>query len=196
MKTLNGGMDPEDPYNQYNNWKKGNGRPHPNPYERSPLEPSPHDPWPKHPDWKIPEKPRVITISDLFPRIDRWGIGYLPLLEQLKSIANEKPSYPPYDIIDRKDDTTVVSVAVAGFTKKELEVSIHEGVLKIEGKKKAKKETGEVVYQGIAARDFTLTFALAEYFEVKSASVEDGMLTIVLFKNVPDEKKPKIIEIG
>ena len=188
MKTINGFY--EDPENPYENWKKGNGRPHPNPYE-----PTPHDPWPKHPDWKIPEKPRVITIADLFPRIDRWGIGYLPLLEQLKSIANEKPSYPPYDIIDRKDDTTVVSVAVAGFTKKELGVSIHEGVLKIEGKKKAKKETGEVVYQGIAARDFALTFALAEYFEVQSASVEDGMLTIVLFKNVPDEKKPKTISI-
>ena len=180
-------------YEEYNNWKKGQ---YPSPYEPKPYvgDPYPH----KHPmdKWQKPVPPKPATIADLFPRIDRWGIGWSPLLEQLKQIANEKPSYPPYDIIDRKDDTTVVSVAVAGFTKKELEVSIHEGVLKIEGKKKAKKETGEVVYQGIAARDFALTFALAEYFEVKSASVEDGMLTIVLFKNVPDEKKPKIIEIG
>jgi molecular chaperone IbpA len=180
-----------NPYDEYNNFKKG---------MYPPNQPAPHvgDPYPhKHPvdDWKATQKPKIITIADLFPRIDRWGIGYLPILEQLKSIANEKPSYPPYDIIDRKDDTTVVSIAVAGFTKKELEITVHEGTLKVDGKKKVKKETGEVVYQGIAARDFTLTFALADYYEVQSASVEDGMLTITLFKNVPEEKKPKVIDI-
>ena len=179
-----------NPYDEYKNFKKG----------QLPFEPKPYvgDPYPhKHPidDWQKPPAPKVITISDLFPRIDRWGIGWSPLLEQLKEIANEKPSYPPYDIIDRKDDTTVVSVAVAGFTKKELEVSVHEGVLKVQGTKKTKKDEGEVIYQGIAARDFTLTFALAEYYEVQSASVVDGMLTVVLFKNVPEEKKPKVIEI-
>ena len=179
-------------YEDYNNWKKGK---YPNPYEPKPYvgDPHPH----KHPidEWKKPV-PKVITIADLFPRIDRWGIGWSPLLEQLKQISNEKPSYPPYDIIDRKDYTTVVSIAVAGFTKKELEITVHEAVLKVEGKKKAKKETGDVVYQGIAARDFALTFALADYYEVKEATVEDGMLTITLFKNVPEEKKPKVIDIN
>jgi molecular chaperone IbpA len=170
-----------------------------NPWDNDPHRPKPYvgDPLPhKHPidDWKA-QKPKVITIADLFPRIDRWGIGYLPVLEQLKSIANEKPSYPPYDIIDREDDTTVVSVAVAGFTKKNLEITVHEGVLKIVGTKKNKKESGDVVYNGIANRDFTLTFALADYYEVQDASVEDGMLTVTLFKNVPEEKKPKVIDI-
>jgi molecular chaperone IbpA len=166
----------------------------------------PHDKHPKIREPKVPQKPqgshwntpinpRVVTISDLFPRLDRWGIGWSPILEQLKEIAAEKPSYPPYDIIDHKNDTTVVSVAVAGFTKKELEVTVDDGTLKIEGKKKAKKEEGQVVYQGIAARNFVLTFALAEYYEVQSASVEDGMLSVVLFKNVPEEKKPKVIDI-
>lgn len=165
---------------------------HQDPWIKSPKSPSPHEQFRKEVQTAKP-----VTISDLFPRIDRWGIGWSPLLEQLKQISNEKPSYPPYDIIDRKDDTTVVSVAVAGFTKAELEVTVHEGTLKIEGnKKKQKKEEGEIIYQGIAARDFTLTFALAEYYEVLDASVEDGMLTITLFKNVPEEKKPKQIEIN
>ena len=163
---------------------------------------NPHDPWIKSPSpheqqfRKEVQTAKPVTISDLFPRIDRWGIGWSPLLEQLKQISNEKPSYPPYDIIDRKDDTTVVSVAVAGFTKAELEITVTEGVLQIVGTKpKNKKPEGEIVYQGIAARDFALTFALAEYYEVLDATVEDGMLTITLFKNVPEEKKPKKIEI-
>ena len=167
--------------------------------------------YPNRPDnWKKPKTPqsphlpehftpplinKPLPVSDLFPRIDRWGIGWSPILEQLKSLAAEKPSYPPYDIIERKNDTTVVSVAVAGFTKKELEITVEDSILKIEGKKKAKKEEGEVVYQGIAARNFTLTFALADYYEVQEASVADGMLTVILVKNVPDDKKPLVIDI-
>lgn len=175
-----------NPLDPYDRWKK----PYPNPYVGDP----PH----KHPEdkWQKPVPPKPITIADLFPRIDRWGIGWSPLLEQLKQISNEKPSYPPYDIIDRKDDTTVVSIAVAGFAKPELEITVHEAKLKVVGKKAEKKEEGEVVYQGIAARDFTLTFALADYYEVKDASVADGMLTITLIKNVPEEKKPKVIDIN
>ena len=170
----------------------------------NPWESNPHKPWPKvgdpipqkHPDhWEAPQKPRVVTINDLFPRLDRWGIGWSPLLEQLKELSNEKPSYPPYDIVDRKDDTTVVSIAVAGFSKKEIEVTVDEGMLKVEGKKKDKKQEGAVVYQGIAGRDFMLTFALAEYYEVQGAELTDGMLNIILFKNVPEEKKPKVIDI-
>jgi molecular chaperone IbpA len=151
----------------------------------------PDDRWTKNP----PLLPKPVSISDLFPRLDRWGIGWSPILEQLRLLSTEKPSYPPYDIVDHKDDTTVVSIAVAGFTKKELEVTVEDGVLKVEGKKKAKKEEGQVVYQGIAARNFSLTFALAEYYEVKDASVSDGMLTITLVKNVPDDKKPLVIDI-
>jgi len=168
--------------------------PYPSPYEPN----NPHDPWDKHKKskWEVtPQISKPVTIADLFPRIDRWGIGYMPLLEDLMQIAKEKPSYPPYDIIDHKDETTSISIAVAGFAKKEVDVTVHEGTLKIEGKKAEKKEEGDVVYQGIAARDFTLTFALAEYYEVKSATLADGMLTVVLFKNVPEDKKPKVIDI-
>jgi molecular chaperone IbpA len=145
---------------------------------------------------KKPEPPKVLTIADLFPRIDRWGIGWSPILEELKNISNEKPSYPPYDIVDRKDDITVVSVAVAGFVKSDLSITIDDNVLRIEGTKERKKAEGEVVYSGIASRDFTLTFAIAEYYEVKDATLADGMLTVTLFKNLPEDKKPKTIEIN
>jgi molecular chaperone IbpA len=180
-------------YEDYNNWKKGK---YPSPYESKPYvgDPYPHP----HPidKWQKPVPPKPATIADLFPRIDRWGIGWSPLLEQLKQISNEKPSYPPYDIVDHEADTTVVSIAVAGFAKDELEITVVEGTLKVDGKKKVKKEVGDVVYQGIASRDFTLTFALAEYYEVKEADLKDGMLTIILHKEVPEEKKPKVIDIN
>jgi len=106
-----------------------------------------------------------------------------------------KPSYPPYDIIDQKNDTTVINVAAAGFSKKDITITTEEQVLKIEGKKDKKESEGEIVHNGIAGRDFKLTFALAEFYEVDSAKMSDGILTIKLVKNVPDEKKPKVIEI-
>lgn len=84
---------------------------------------------------------------------------------------------------------------MAGFSKEEIEITVTEGTLKIEGKKKVKREVGEVVYNGIASRDFALTFALAEFYEVKEATLVDGMLSVYLHKEVPEEKKPKVIDI-
>lgn len=185
MSNRNNDFYPPRPQKEWDN-------PHTTPQIRDPKKPQNPDQWVKI---NPPLLPKPVTIADLFPRLDRWGIGWSPILEQLRELSAEKPSYPPYDIIDRKDDTTLVSVAVAGFTKKDLHITVEDGVLKVEGKKKAKKEEGEVRYQGIAARNFVLTFALAEYYEVKEASVSDGMLTITLVKNVPDEKKPLVIDI-
>lgn len=142
-----------------------------------------------------PEKPKIVTINDLFPSIDRWAIGWSPILNELRSIAAIKPAYPPYDIIDQKNDSTIINVAVAGFTKKDITITVEERTLKIEGIKEEKEDSGTVVHNGIAGRDFKLVFALAEFYEVESASAEDGILSVKLIKNVPDEKKPKVIEI-
>jgi molecular chaperone IbpA len=177
-----------DPWDKHGNPYAPYGKPYP------PM-PNPHEPWDKKDKWQKPPAPKVITINDLFPSLDRWSIGWSPLLEQLKELSNAKASYPPYDIIDHKDDTTVIKVAVAGFDKKELSITVEEQALKIEGKKKDKEQEGELVHNGIAGRDFKLTFALAEFYEVESAKVENGLLSVKLFKNIPDEKKPKVIDI-
>jgi len=168
----------------------------PNPYDPwGKAIPSPHEPWDKKEKWQKPPVPKPITIADLFPSLDRWAIGWSPILDELKTISANKPSYPPYDIIDHKDHTTLINVAVAGFTKKDLTITVEERTLKIEGKKESKETEGTLVHNGIAGRDFVLTFALAEYYEVESAAVKDGILTVKLFKNVPDEKKPKVIDV-
>lgn len=179
-------MSKQNPYEEYNNFKKGM---YPNPYKQ--WEPNPHDPWDKK---TAPPAPRVITIADLFPRLDRLSIGWSPLLETLKSVTNAKPAYPPYDIVKIDDTTNLLQVAVAGFTKKELSVTVEDAVLTIEGKKKDKQK-GEVLYQGIAARDFELKLAVAEFWLIQDAKVEDGMLTVTFIKELPEEKKPKVIDI-
>lgn len=163
----------------------------------SPYEPNPHiAPHPKDPDWKSqkPPVPKTITISDLFPALDRLSIGWSPLLDTLKTVTSNKPSYPPYDIVKINDLTNVLQVAVAGFSKKELSITVQDSVLTIEGKKKVKQD-GEVIYQGIAARNFELNLAIAEFWEVDSAQVSDGLLSVTFTKNIPDEKKPKVIDI-
>ena len=152
----------------------------------------PHSPWVK--EWKTPPAPKQITIADLFPRLDRLSIGWSPLLEQLKEVTNNKPSYPPYDIVSLEDGTNLLNVAVAGFNKKEITVTVQDSVLTIEGKKKD-KQRGEVVYQGIATRDFKLELAVAEYWEVTNALLENGMLTVQFNKELPEEKRPKVIDI-
>jgi molecular chaperone IbpA len=163
--------------------------------------PNPQDPYEPRPkdrglqDWKNPPPlPKPITIADLFPRLDRLSIGWSPLLDTLKEVTNAKPAYPPYDIISTDDNTNLLQVAVAGFTKKELSVTVQDAVLTITGKKKEKQQ-GDVLYQGIASRNFELQLAVAEYWEVSNASVEDGMLTVTFTKELPEEKKPKVIDI-
>ena len=155
---------------------------------------NPYDPWDKKKEWEKPAPPKVVTISDLFPRLDHLSIGWSPLLEQLKEVTNNKPSYPPYDIVQLDEETNLLNVAVAGFTKKEVTVTVKDSVITIEGNKK-EKQRGEVVYQGIATRDFKLSLAIAEYWEVTNAQMDNGMLSIEFNKTLPEELKPKVIDI-
>jgi len=145
-----------------------------------------------------PEKAKPLSIGDLFPSIDKWAIGYNPVFEQFKQLANEKPSYPPYDIVSVADGhETTLSVAVAGFSKEELSITVKDSVLTISGKKEpeALVKDATVVHKGIANRDFTLNFVLAEFHEVDGSSLRDGMLYITIYKEIPEEEKPKVIEI-
>lgn len=173
---------------------------HIQPYSHEPWDKNknPYDPWDKKriddykKHWQV-EKP-VITINDVFPRLDRLSIGWSPILDQLKEITNNKPTYPPYDIVRMEDDINLLNVAVAGFSKKELTVTLQDSVLTINGNKKDKAQ-GKVLYQGIATRDFELSLAVAEFWEITGAVVKDGMLTITFHKELPEDKKPKVIEI-
>jgi molecular chaperone IbpA len=92
------------------------------------------------------------------------------------------------------EDTYKLSLAVAGFTRDDLTVSIEDGSLWITGEI-TEAENVEVVHKGIAARKFTRIFELSEYMEVDNVELKDGMLNIEIIRNVPKEKQPKVLKI-
>ncbi len=103
-------------------------------------------------------------------------------------------SYPPYNLIKIDDDNYQLSLALAGFSKDEVNVSVEKGSLIVKGEKK-EETSNEVLHKGIATRKFTRTFALGEYMEVDRAEMADGILNIFVERNIPEEKKPKTIKI-
>ena len=103
-------------------------------------------------------------------------------------------SYPPYNIVKINEDKVVMEFAVAGFKKDDISITTEKNVLSIKAEKPEQEEK-KYLYKGIAARKFSRSFALPEYYEVESAGFEDGILYIDLIKNVPEEKKPKKITV-
>jgi len=108
--------------------------------------------------------------------------------------ANSGPSYPPYNIIRLSDTETVLEVAIAGFREEEVNVVVEEEKLKISGKKEA-TDSSNYIYKGIGARAFERTFALSKDTKVTKAEYADGILSIFVHYEVPEEKKPKQIPV-
>ena len=131
---------------------------------------------------------------DLFK--DPFFIGFNRELERLNTVHNlaTRQAYPPYDILKLDEDTYKLSLAVAGFSKEDINVSIDNGTLIIKGEL-VEVIDAEVVHKGIAGRKFTRTFALGEYMEVSNAELKDGMLTVNIVRIIPEDKKPKVIKI-
>ena len=126
---------------------------------------------------------------------DPFFIGFNRNLTQLNNVyKTNNQSYPPYDLLKLDEDTYRISLAVAGFTKEDIDVSVDNGTLIIKGEI-VDVVDAEVVHKGIAGRKFTRSFALGEYMEVTGADLKDGMLHINIDRIVPEEKKPKSIKI-
>lgn len=136
----------------------------------------------------------VSYTMDLFK--DPFFIGFNRELERFSNTFNAatRQSYPPYDLIKLDEDTYKLSLAIAGFTKEDIDVSVDNGTLIIKGET-TESEDAEIVHKGIAGRKFTRTFALGEYMEVTGAEMKDGLLHINIDRIVPEEKKPKQIQI-
>ena len=130
---------------------------------------------------------------DLFN--DPFFIGFNRELSRLNTAhKTNSQAYPPYDLLKLDEDTYRLSVAVAGFTKDDINVSVDNGTLVIKGEI-VEVTDAEVVHKGIATRKFTRSFALGEYMEVTGADLKDGMLHVSIDRVVPEEKKPKTIKI-
>jgi molecular chaperone IbpA len=103
-------------------------------------------------------------------------------------------TYPPYNVVRINDDKIVMEFAVAGFKKDEISITAEKNVLSINAEK-PDADDKKYLHKGIAARRFTRSFSLPEYYEVDSAGFEDGILYVYLVRNIPEEKKPKSIKI-
>jgi molecular chaperone IbpA len=104
-------------------------------------------------------------------------------------------NYPPHNVLKRDDDHYEIHIAVAGFRKDEVNLTVEDNILIVQGVKFEEHDTAEYLYKGLAARDFERYFKLEGYLEVESAEIVDGLLIIKLERNVPEEKKPKTIKI-
>ncbi|WP_270796060.1 Hsp20 family protein [Aeromonas sp. QDB11] len=135
---------------------------------------------------------RSIDFSPLY----RSAIGFDRLANLIESAASHgNAGYPPYNIEQLGDNDYRISMAVAGFTQEELELSFQENLLTVKGNKQA--DTGRnYLYQGIAERGFERRFQLADYVRVKGADLKNGLLHIELVREVPEAMKPRKIEIN
>jgi len=121
------------------------------------------------------------------------------MLNTANRVEDRAPSYPPYDIEKIGDDAYRISMAVAGFAEADIELTQHENALSIKGKAPAASaenaEASKLLHQGIARRGFERTFELADYIRVAGAKLENGLLFVELVREVPEEMKPRRIEI-
>jgi molecular chaperone IbpA len=128
------------------------------------------------------------------------SVGFERLLNafsDLESAAgeNKAQSYPPYNIVKQSEHDYAIEIAVAGFKRDEIDITFERDKLTVTGKVSAQR-AGDYLHRGIATRDFTHQFTLAETVVVKSADLEDGLLILRLQNVIPEEKKPRKIMIG
>lgn len=135
---------------------------------------------------------------DLTPFL-RSSVGF-ENINRLVDLASrgESESFPPYNIEKLAENRYCISMAVAGFSKNELDVTVQENVLTITGRatETANKEGREYLHRGIAKRSFERRFQLADTIKIVGADYKDGLLNIELDRVVPEQKKPRKIEIG
>jgi molecular chaperone IbpA len=134
-----------------------------------------------------------------FKDFDKFFVGFDDQLNRMAKFhddfAKNIPNYPPYNIKKTDENKYVIEMAVAGFAKNEIEIEFDQDKLIVKGNASEDKEAKEWLYQGIAARNFTRTFALNDQVEINGAELLNGMLKIALERIIPDSKKPKKIDI-
>lgn len=125
------------------------------------------------------------------------SVGFDRLFDLLESGARNDggDGYPPYDLVRLDDESYRIDLAVAGFGPDDVEIIAHQNQLSVTGQRE-KNDQGEYMYRGIATRSFDRRFQLADFVEVGSATFEDGLLSITLKRVVPDEMKPRKIEVN
>lgn len=125
------------------------------------------------------------------------AVGFDEMFKRIQNVAKDcrvLPAYPPYNIVKTDDNKYTVEIALAGFSKTDVEIEVKENTLVISGKTKSENPEN-YIYKGIADRAFKRSFELADTVEVQSSQFMNGMLKIYLENIIPDSKKPRKVEI-
>lgn len=127
----------------------------------------------------------------------RSTVGFDRLFDFLESASRAEPdNYPPFDLEKLSDDAYRITIAVAGFKREEIEIVAHQNMLTITGRRSEQKgRDGSFLHMGIANRAFERRFELADFVQVTSAELADGLLTIELAREIPEAMKPRKISI-
>ncbi len=125
----------------------------------------------------------------------RQAIGFDRLFDVMNNMRGKDVNYPPYDIIKEDEETFIIEFALSGFSKDDLNITVKENHLTIEGDY-IKSEDLEYLHKGIAKRSFTRDFVLADTLHVEDVTFNEGILRVTLKQIVPEEQKPKKIKIN
>lgn len=150
-------------------------------------------------------KEKIMTRNTLslrsldIPSIHKFAVGFDNLFSELERLTTVQTqnNYPPYNVIKHTDDKYTIELAVAGFKEGEIDIQLEKNILTVKGEQAVSlDDSKEYIHRGISARNFVRQWPLAEHVEVLSAVVEDGILSIELERQVPEEQKPKKIAIS
>jgi molecular chaperone IbpA len=137
----------------------------------------------------------VVMRTYNFAPLFRSTIGFDRLFDLLNDNA-PRPDWPPYNIEKMGDTCYRIRMAVAGFSAREVEITQQGNTLIVIGQKAPEQDQQEMLHQGLPLHDFRQSFSLADHVKVASANLENGLLSIELLREVPEELKPRRIEIG
>lgn len=126
-------------------------------------------------------------------------VGFENLFDELEGIHNSARSgndnYPPHNIVKIDEEKFLIELAVAGFTEKDINLEVKDGILKVRGKIES-DEKREYAFKGISSRKFEKSFRLSEFVVIDGADLENGILVVYARVEVPEERRPRKIEIG
>ena len=134
-------------------------------------------------------KPFSVGFDSIFEEFDRM----------LESTERYNSNYPPYNICKLSDNDYKIEVALAGYSKDDIELELKDNTLTVRNKTKEKvinDESNGVIHKGISTRQFERSFTISEDIKVKNAELKNGLLNIDLERIIPDEKKPRLIDIN
>ncbi|MGN2244694.1 Hsp20 family protein [Frateuria sp. GZRR33] len=137
------------------------------------------------------------TMFDLAP-LHRSSIGFDRIFDMLENAARAQAAdnWPPYDTVKLSEDRYRITMAVAGFRREDLDISVQPNLLVVTGERRNGEQEGDYLYRGIASRAFSRRFELADHVKVTGATLADGLLAIELEREIPEAMRPRRITIG